>query len=109
LSFERVAAIEDIPVGQGFCIKVGEVEVGLYRIDGRVFAMENRCPHRNFPLHEGSLSGTIITCSAHGWSFDVRTGFRPDDSDGWPLPCFEARVIDGQVWIDLESPTNLRR
>ena len=29
---------------------------------GRVFAVDNRCPHLGFPLHRGSVEDGILTC-----------------------------------------------
>jgi nitrite reductase/ring-hydroxylating ferredoxin subunit len=39
-----------------------------------VVAFEDRCPHRGTPLSRGTLAGTTLTCAAHTWEFDVRTG-----------------------------------
>jgi len=108
VAFERVAARADVPTDRGLCVSVGGLAVGLFRVDGTVHAMENACPHRGDPLSEGDLSGAIVTCTSHGWQFDVRTGFRPDDADGWPIPCFEVKIEDGDVWVDVDRPTNLR-
>ena len=45
LAFQRVARIADLPEQRGLCVHVGEIEIGLYRVEGEVFAMENLCPH----------------------------------------------------------------
>src|SRR5215813_15110438 len=43
-----------IPLGQGRCYVVGGQEIAVFRQrDGRLFATENRCPHRRGPLSEG--------------------------------------------------------
>ena len=45
------------------------------RVEGKVFALDNRCPHRGFPLHyQGKLDGYTVTCAFHGGQFDIRTG-----------------------------------
>jgi hypothetical protein len=33
----------------------------------------------------------------------VRTGCRPEDADGWPIPCFPVSVVDGEVWLELPA------
>jgi nitrite reductase/ring-hydroxylating ferredoxin subunit len=104
-----VARVADLPQRGGLCVRVGEIEVGLYRVDGEVFAMENPCPHAGHRLSEGTLDGAVIVCPAHGWDFDVRTGFRPADADGWPIPCFAVRLSGDEIWIDVENPINLPR
>lgn len=109
VAFQRVARLDEIPSARGLRAHVGGIEIGLFRVGDAVYAMENRCPHAESPLSEGSLSGCVVTCAAHGWEFDVRTGHRPQDADGWPIPCFAVRVADGEVWVDASRATNLRR
>jgi nitrite reductase/ring-hydroxylating ferredoxin subunit len=106
MAFVSVARIADIPRDRGLCVEVDGIEVGLFRVGDAVYAMENRCPHAGFPLSEGELEGHVVVCKAHGWPFDVRTGFDPDDADGFPIPCFAVEVEDGDVRVDLECRTN---
>ena len=43
----------------------------LYRgSSGRVFALEDRCAHRQVPLHLGVVSGDELKCHYHGWTYD---------------------------------------
>jgi nitrite reductase/ring-hydroxylating ferredoxin subunit len=106
LTYQRVARVGEVPDGRGLCVRIDGIDVGLFRVDGEIHAMENRCPHQGDPLSEGVLEGGIVTCRAHLWQFDVRTGFRPEDADGFPIPCFAVRVADGCVEVDLEQPLN---
>jgi nitrite reductase/ring-hydroxylating ferredoxin subunit len=101
-----VAREQDIPDGRGLCVQVDGIDVGLFRVDGEIHALENRCPHAGDPLSEGSLDGAVVTCASHGWRFDVRTGFRPQDPDGFPIPRFAVRVSAGDVEIDLARTLN---
>lgn len=108
MAFTRVARIEDVPDGRGLCVRIDGIDVGLFRVGEEIHAMENRCPHAGDPLSEGALEGAIIECAAHGWRFDVRTGFRPDDGDGFPIPRFPVRIENGHVEVDLEAPLSRR-
>ncbi len=46
------------------------VGVLLYRTtDGTVVALQNRCPHRSFPLSRGMLEGDNVVCGYHGLTF----------------------------------------
>src|SRR3954470_12312878 len=46
--------------------------VCFYRLsDGSVNAVEDRCPHRRYPLSLGRLGGDdVITCNYHGYRID---------------------------------------
>jgi len=110
LSFVPVARLRDIPERSGLRVVVDDIGIGLYRVEEdegvAVYAMEDACPHAGFPLSEGELAGCVISCHAHGWPFDVRTGFDPDNADGFPIPCFAVRVDGDQVFVDLEARIN---
>jgi vanillate O-demethylase monooxygenase subunit len=42
----------------------------MYRTqDGKPVIMQNRCPHRNFPLSKGRLEGDQVVCGYHGMHF----------------------------------------
>lgn len=109
MAFRRVAELESLPRDRGRCVRIDGIEIGLFRVGEAVHAMENRCPHAGDPLSEGDLDGPVIVCPSHGWDFDVRTGHRPGDGDGFPIPCFAVRIADGHVEVDLEQPLNLPR
>ncbi len=36
----------------------------------KVFALEDRCAHRQVPLHAGVVDGESIRCCYHGWTYD---------------------------------------
>jgi 3-phenylpropionate/trans-cinnamate dioxygenase ferredoxin subunit len=44
------------------------------KVEGKVYALGNKCPHRGFPLSKGKLDGYTLTCAYHGGQFDIRTG-----------------------------------
>lgn len=37
---------------------------------GAVFALEDRCAHRQVPLSKGVVTGCAIRCGYHGWTYD---------------------------------------
>lgn len=46
----------------------------VVRADGEVHAFSGVCAHLGCPLINGSLSGDVLTCSCHDWSFSISTG-----------------------------------
>jgi nitrite reductase/ring-hydroxylating ferredoxin subunit len=65
---------------------------------GRVFALDNRCPHMGFPLDRGSVDDGILTCHWHHARFDLESGCT---FDLWAddTPTFPVEVRDGEVWV----------
>src|SRR5580704_5791436 len=65
---------------------------------GRVFALDNRCPHMGFPLDRGSVDDGILTCHWHHARFDLESGCTFDLwADDAPICPVEVR--NGEVWV----------
>jgi 3-phenylpropionate/trans-cinnamate dioxygenase ferredoxin component len=65
---------DDLAEGGLTAIKVGENEILLAKVDGKIYAIDNACGHLAYPLNEGRLDGHVVTCLWHFARFDVRTG-----------------------------------
>ena len=94
-----VARLGDLDAQGRAMVKVGEVEIALLRVDGQVYAIQNRCPHRSGPLVRGFVeAGPSIRCPMHGWRYDLTTGAsdRPARATVYPV-----RVDGEQVSILL--------
>jgi nitrite reductase/ring-hydroxylating ferredoxin subunit len=65
---------------------------------GRVFALDNRCPHMGFPLERGSVEDGILTCHWHHARFDLASGCT---FDLWAddVPICPVEVRNGDVWV----------
>lgn len=63
-----------IPAGSMKQFKSGGLDILLANVGGRIFAVDNRCPHMGGKLSKGKLEGTIVTCPLHGSQFDVASG-----------------------------------
>jgi nitrite reductase/ring-hydroxylating ferredoxin subunit len=65
---------------------------------GRVFALDNRCPHMGFPLDRGSIEDGILTCHWHHARFDLESGCT---FDLWAddTPTYPVEVRDDEVWV----------
>src|SRR6516225_5758546 len=65
---------------------------------GRVFALDNRCPHMGFPLERGSIEDGILTCHWHHARFDLESGCT---FDLWAddVPICPVEIRNGEVWV----------
>jgi nitrite reductase/ring-hydroxylating ferredoxin subunit len=71
---QREVNVNDLAEGALTATKVGDNEILLAKVDGRIYAIDNACGHLAYPLNEGRLDGHVVTCIWHGARFDVRTG-----------------------------------
>ncbi len=74
-AWQAACQVDELPPGERKLVILNGVEIALFNIDGAVFAINNRCPHRKGPLIRGYTdSEGGIKCPMHGWRFDLRTG-----------------------------------
>ena len=60
--------------GEMAAVRMGDKCVLFAKVEDRIYAFNDRCPHKGFPLHKGTLEGHTLTCGYHGGKFDVRSG-----------------------------------
>ena len=106
--FVRVAAVADIQPGSRRLVFDEGKLVVLFNIDGAIYALDDACPHRGSSLATGKFDGTMVTCSAHGLRFDVRTG-RVGGADGLCAKRYPVQCIDGEVHVGFDCLTNENR
>src|SRR5690242_15482746 len=81
LDLRRVGAHPDYwyPIAWSYELKPGKTlgrrfagdPIVVYRsTDGKLFALEDRCAHRQVPLHLGVVVGESLRCGYHGWTYD---------------------------------------
>jgi len=95
---QTVGRSEDVHEGSGRPFDAGGRRVAVFRVEGRLHALDGTCPHRGGPLGEGTLSGSVVACPWHGWRFDVRTG-QCLVAPGTTQPCFEVREEGGSIVV----------
>jgi UDP-MurNAc hydroxylase len=71
-NFFKCLSPERLQYAEGYYAEQSRVQE-LWRSDG--YLIQRRCPHLKADLARfGELEGGILTCTMHGWQFDVRTG-----------------------------------
>jgi nitrite reductase/ring-hydroxylating ferredoxin subunit len=113
-----VGPVAEFPAGTHRVVKAGRVEIGVFNVDGRFYAMPNVCTHQFGPLCEGTVDGTmmataesgwriewvregeIVTCPWHGLEFDIITG-RCLASAKVRLRQYQVTIDDGQVVVTV--------
>lgn len=85
-----VGTMADLPEDGPLIVEIENRSIGVFNVDGRLYAVRNRCPHAGGPLCLGEVVGLIessrpgdyrydgdrafLLCPWHGWEFDMETG-----------------------------------
>ncbi len=96
--------LADLPPGSATKVYFGSQQVALFNVDGRLYAINNRCPHARGPLCEGIVHGAgggpAVTCPWHRADFDLATGEAIDGPVRTPVRTYAVRVeADGYIYI----------
>lgn len=95
-----IGALEDIPRRGARTVRTAHGCVAVFRThDDRVFALDDRCPHRGGPLSDGIVHGTAVTCPLHAWTISLETGLA-QGADSGAVATFPARIEGGRVLLD---------
>ena len=98
----RLGPVDKVPPGQGRCFVVGGKEISIFRQrDGQLFAVDNRCPHRQGPLSEGLLGAGKVICPLHAHTFDLTSGKGPNDQE--TLRVYPVREQGGELLLEVET------
>ncbi|MBI3783701.1 MAG: nitrite reductase small subunit NirD [Deltaproteobacteria bacterium] len=96
--FVRVAAVAEIPAGEGRTVEVSGRQIALFNSGGEFYAIDNICKHKGGPLGEGELDDKTVLCPLHGWAYDITSGECLED-DACSVERFEIKVENGEVWV----------
>ena len=100
MSSHFVCNTVEVKEGRGKRVIVDDEEIALFKVDGKVCAISNMCPHQKFQkLHEGEFKNGIVTCPMHGWAYDVRTGISVNASGR--VKVFETEIKKGKVLVGI--------
>lgn len=104
MAYRELVPSEDLWVGELRGFLLADQRVLLLRTEAGVCAYVDRCPHLGVPLSHGTLTGNVLTCRAHRYSYDAVTGqgINPRGLKLTPLP---VRIERGMVSVDPTPPS----
>ena len=96
--FALAGTLEELKIKGQLVVHGGHRPILVIYDRGRVFALDNRCPHMGFPLERGSVEDGILTCHWHHARFDLESGCT---FDLWAddVPICPVEVRNGDVWV----------
>jgi nitrite reductase/ring-hydroxylating ferredoxin subunit len=96
--FKQVATLDQLPPGSAKTVSVDDNEVALFNVDGTVYALRDACAHAGASLGSGECHGKTVRCRAHGWKYDVTTGYA-NGIEGYGVPTYPVQIVDGRILV----------
>jgi 3-phenylpropionate/trans-cinnamate dioxygenase ferredoxin subunit len=87
--------------GERLLVEIGDLEIVLFNIAGKYFAIGDLCTHDDGPLSDGDVEGNEIICPRHGARFDLRTGKANTPPAYVDIPAYPVRVVGAQIEIGV--------
>ena len=98
-NFVRAGSLEELKVRGWLVVRGAHSPILVVCDRGRIFALDNRCPHMGFPLERGSVEDGILTCHWHHARFELASGCTFDLwADDVPTCPVEIRA-GGEIWV----------
>jgi renierapurpurin 18,18'-hydroxylase len=101
---------DDVKSGQIVGRRFAGEPSALYRgASGRVVALEDRCAHRQVPLHLGVVQGDGVKCHYHGWAYDctgkcVDVPYLGRERVPNGVRSYPVREVDGLIFVFPGNP-----
>lgn len=96
-----VCSLDDLTPGETKVVYIEGKQVGLFNINGNLYAINNRCTHARGPLTEGEIDSKTcsVVCPWHYGKFDIETGQAIDGLVNKPVETYQVEVRDGIIWV----------
>ena len=96
----NLGSLDKIPLGQGRSFQVEDTQIAVFRQrDGKLFATQNACPHKQGPLAEGVAGGGKVICPLHSHKFDLATGQGSEPHEC--VKTYAVREANGEILLQL--------
>ncbi len=101
-SEDPAQAVLNLSEGCGTTVRLKGAELAVFKRGGRLYALQNACPHEGVPLAEGMIEGEEVICPGHGFRFNLRTGACSTAPD-LRAKAYKLTLCDGRLELDEES------
>ncbi len=104
----EIGHIDDIPMLGARVVRTPRGDIAVFRnADNKIFAIDDRCPHRGGPLSQGIVHGSRVTCPLHNWVIELADGKAVAPDQGC-APRHPVEIKDGVISLYLEAGAEAR-
>jgi nitrite reductase (NADH) small subunit/3-phenylpropionate/trans-cinnamate dioxygenase ferredoxin subunit len=98
--YVKVGKLDDFREGRGVAVRLNGGKVAIFKVDGRLRAIQDRCPHMGASLADGRVQRGQVVCHWHDWCFDLQTGQGDRRSKRWlRARVYEVKIEGDEVFV----------
>ena len=102
--FVKVAKASVLAENGKLAVEAEGRSIALFKVDERVFAVDNYCPHAGYVLDDGELDGKTVVCALHGATFDLADGRCVGGPRCSDIQAYATRVTKGgDIELEMDS------
>ena len=92
---------DQVPANELRVVETGGINLLLCNVAGTIYAFQNACAEGKLPLAQSLLEDGVLTCSCHGYQFDVRQKGRGVTHSELRLEALPMRVENEVIKVAL--------
>jgi nitrite reductase (NADH) small subunit len=95
MSWTSLCDLDELKPDEGKYVEIDGFQLAVFLSDGKVSAMDNRCPHAGGNLAGGHVVDGCAVCPWHYWAFRLDNG-QLRDYPGVAISVYPTRIYDYQ-------------
>lgn len=99
---KKICRVSELEEGRGREAIVNGRPLAIFSYEGNLYALDDRCPHREGQLSDGHVRKGEAICPLHGWNFDLKSGVSPYNIND-AVATYPVSVKEDTVYIDASK------
>ena len=96
----KACSAQELREGVGRLVSAAGKSLALFRVDGRIAAIDAECPHAGGALQEGRIEAGCVVCPLHEYAFELVTG-RCSNQPGLGVRTYPVTVEQDDVYVEV--------
>jgi NAD(P)H-dependent nitrite reductase small subunit len=99
--WRRIVSLSQLREDEAFPAKIGDTSIALYKLNGKVYAIDDVCTHEYAQLSQGFVEDATVECPLHQATFDIATGKCLSAPATIDLNRYAVRVDGDDVFVNV--------
>ena len=74
MAWTSLCEVKELEEGQGKYVEIGGFQLAVFKHEGKIFTIDNECPHAGGNLAGGMVVDGCAICPWHYWAFKLDSG-----------------------------------